>query len=105
MADYTQTVRTLVYLLSCAVNEKQCELKPGEIDFDELYTFAIKQGLCSAAAFALESAGISERRFVQAKLKAKRKLALFDLGRADGDHRLKLASLGGKRRQSGGEHK
>lgn len=93
MADYTQTARTLVYLLSCAVNEKQCELKPGEIDFDGLYSFAKIQGLCSAAAFALESAGISERRFVQEKLKAKRKLALFDLGRAEIYNKLNSAGI------------
>lgn len=82
MTAYPKTARTLVYLLSCAVNKKKCELKPEEIDFDGLYSLAEKHVLCSAAAFALESAGIEERRFTQAKLKAKRKLGLFDVERA-----------------------
>ena len=82
MADYPQTAQTLIYLLSCAVNEKECKLQPDEIDFDGLYSLAKKHVLCSAVAFALESAGISEPRFTQAKLKAKRKLGLFDIERA-----------------------
>ncbi len=72
---------SLIYLLSCAVSEKECELKSDEIDFDGLYSLAKRHSLCSAAAFALESAGINEPRFTQAKVKAKRKLALFDIER------------------------
>lgn len=81
MAEISPNAQTLVYLLSCAVKEKKCELKPEEIDFDGLYSLAYKHSLCSAAAFALDSAGISERRFEQAKLKAKRRLGLFDIER------------------------
>ena len=81
MTDYSKTARTLIYLLSCAVSEKECELKSDEIDFDGLYSLAKRHSLCSAAAFALESAGINEPRFTQAKVKAKRKLALFDIER------------------------
>lgn len=81
MADYPETARTLVYLLSCAVNEKECELRPDEIDLDGLYSLAQKHVLCSAVAFALESAGIEDRRFTQTKLKAKRKIGLFDIER------------------------
>ena len=79
MTDYSKTARTLIYLLSCAVSEKECELKSDEIDFDGLYSLAKRHSLCSAAAFALESAGINEPRFTQAKVKAKRKLALLDM--------------------------
>ncbi len=81
MAEYSKTAQTLIYLLSCAVNKTKCELKPGEIDFDGLYLLAQKHVLCSAVAFALESAGMNERRFTQARLKAKRKNGLFDIER------------------------
>lgn len=81
MEDYYKTAQMFVYLLSCAVNEKKSELKADEIDFDGLYSLAHKHVLCAAVAFALESAGIIEPRFEQAKLKAKRKLGLFDIER------------------------
>ena len=72
----------MVYLLSCAVNEKKCDLKADEIDCDTLYSLSESHGLCAVVAFALDSAGIEDRRFTQAKLKAKRKLGLFDVERA-----------------------
>ena len=81
MADYSKTAETLIYLISCAVNKKKCELKPGEIDFDGLYLLAKRHFLCAAVSFALESAGIEERRFTQARLKSMRKLGLFDIER------------------------
>ena len=83
MTDYSDTARTLVYLLSCAVNEKKCDLKAEEIDYDKLYSLSESHGLCAVVAFALDSAGIEDRRFTQAKLKAKRKLGLFDVERAE----------------------
>lgn len=81
MADYSKTAETLINLISCAVNKKKCELKPGEIDFDGLYLLAKRHFLCAAVSFALESAGIEERRFTQARLKSMRKLGLFDIER------------------------
>lgn len=81
MAEYPSTAQTLIELLSCAVNETECKLSPEEIDFDELYTLSKAHEVRSAVAFALESAGITDRRFTQAKLKAKRKLGLFDIER------------------------
>ena len=81
MADYSKTAETLIYLISCAVNKKKCELKPGELDFDGLYLLAKRHFLCAAVSFALESAGIEERRFTQARLKSMRKLGLFDIER------------------------
>lgn len=81
MAEYPSTAQTLIELLSCAVNETECKLSPEEIDFDELYTLSKAHEVRSAVAFALESAGIADRRFTQAKLKAKRKLGLFDIER------------------------
>jgi len=81
MDNDSKTAQTLLYLLSCAVNAEECKLKPDEIDFDGLYSLAAKHGLSSVVAFALESAGISERRFVQAKLKTKRRLGLLDIER------------------------
>lgn len=79
--SYPETARILIYLLACAINEKECKIKPDQVDFEALYALAQKHAVCSAVAFALESAGIEERRFTQAKLKAKRKLGLFDIER------------------------
>ena len=81
MADSFHTAQAQLYLLSCAVNSTICERKPDEFDFDGLHAFAEQHAVCSAVAFALESAGIREHRFEQAKLKTKRKLALFDIER------------------------
>ena len=82
MTDYPKTAQTLITLLTCAVNETPCTLSPEEIDFDALYALAKSHVLCAAVGYALESAGIEERRFTQAKLKAKRKIGLFDIERA-----------------------
>ena len=93
MTNYSQTARTLIYLLSCAVNEKECGRKPGETELGGLYSLAKQHGLSAAVAFALEGAGISERRFEQAKLKAKRRLGLFDVERKKVFHRLNEAGI------------
>ena len=91
--DSSRTAWTLVYLLSCAVNEKECDLKSDEIDFDGLYSLAKNHAVCSAVAFALESVGIDERRFAQEKLKVKRKLGLYDVERARIYERLNAAGI------------
>ncbi|MER2081158.1 MAG: nucleotidyltransferase family protein [Ruminococcus sp.] len=93
MTNYSQTARTLIYLLSCAVNEKECGRKPGETELGGLYSLAKQHGLSAAVAFALEGAGISERRFEQARLKAKRKLGLFDIERVKVYQRLNEAGI------------
>lgn len=93
MTDFSETARTLVYLLSCAVNDTECSLDGEKINLYDLYLLAKNHGLCSVTAFALESAGIRERQFEQAKLKAKRKLGLFDIERTKLFERLNEAGI------------
>ena len=78
-----RTTRDLLYLLSCAVNEvppsaKRCK----EMDLMAVYRLARSHFLTAAAAFALEQAVELPREFDQAKKKAIRKLAFFEIERA-----------------------
>ncbi|MCR5294399.1 MAG: nucleotidyltransferase family protein, partial [Lachnospiraceae bacterium] len=69
----------LIWLLSCAVNGRVPEEERlRNVDLDLLYRESARHMLTAAAAYALESAGIRDQRFVQARAKAVRKLALMD---------------------------
>ena len=69
----------LIYLVSCAVKESVPEKDRVEaLDLPALYTVAERHMLTAAVAYALESAGIHDPAFTQAKAKAMRKIALMD---------------------------
>ena len=69
----------LIYLVSCAVKESVPETSRVEaLDLPALYTVAERHMLTAAVAFALESAGVRDPAFMQAKAKAMRKVALMD---------------------------
>jgi len=75
----TQTVCDLVYLCACAANG----LKPDAerirgMDMQQLYKAAAFHTLTAMTAFALESAGVKDKAFSQAKEKAIRKTMLLD---------------------------
>ena len=82
MESSSKTARDLIYLVSCAVNEK----KPNtdicrEMDLEAVYYLAQFHSLTSAAAFALEKVTELPRAFDQAKKKAIHKLSHFDIER------------------------
>ena len=82
MESSSKTARDLIYLVSCAVNEK----KPNtdicrEMDLEAVYYLAQFHSLTSAAAFALENVTELPRAFDQAKKKAIHKLSHFDIER------------------------
>lgn len=72
----------VIYLAACAVNG----LVPSgdlvaRMDLDEVWKMSQWHLLVSACATALEAAGVTDERFVQAKAKAVRKVALMDAER------------------------
>ena len=77
-----KTTLDLVYLVSCAVNgEKPSAQRCAEMNLFQVYRMARMHFLTAAAAFALEQVTELPHAFDQAKKKAIRKQALFDIER------------------------
>ena len=77
--EYRKAAEDVIYLASCAVNEVSPD--PGRVDgMDKalLYKAADFHLLTAITAMALESAGVQDPAFTQAKAKAIRKAALMD---------------------------
>lgn len=88
------TVESLVYLLSCAVNGIPADPeRTGAMDLSALYEAADRHLLTGITAMALESAGIRDEAFTQAKGKAIRKVAAMDMERAAFLDRLEQAGI------------
>ena len=78
-SEYRLVLDDLIYLVTCAVNEivpDQVRIK--SMNLPALYKAADRHLLGATTAFALESAGIYDHSFIQAKAKAIRKVALMD---------------------------
>ena len=87
------TAKDLIYLVSCAVNEKKPDTDRIRcMDLDAVYALASRHMLTAAAAFALESAGYTDRRSGTAIAAAMRKTVLFD--KEWGEIREKLEEAG-----------
>ena len=79
MTAANTTTDNLIYLLGCAIkNEKADAARVSSMDLSELYRLSRSHMVTSAVAYALESAGVKDDNFVQAKAKAQRKTALMD---------------------------
>lgn len=77
--EYRAAVNDMIYLVSCAVKETVPDKsRVASMNLQILYTIADYHLLAAAVAFALESAGIYDHVFAQAKAKAIRKVALMD---------------------------
>ena len=80
---YREAIDNLVYLLSCSVNGTPVARERAEtMDLSALYEAADSHLLTGITAMALESAGIRDEAFTQAKGKAIRKVAAMDMDRA-----------------------
>ncbi len=81
--EYRKNMDEVIYLVSCAVNgvtpDKE---RVKKINLPGLYQAADKHMITSIIAFALESAGIYDPAFTQAKGKAIRKVAAMDIDKA-----------------------
>ncbi len=84
----------LIYLVSCAVNGAVPDKNRVEnMDLAEVYRLSQVHMLTAAAAFALEKVMPLPRAFDQAKKKAIRKLALFEVERAAVTRELEKAGI------------
>lgn len=81
--EYRDAIQDVAYLASCAVNGRLPEAeRVGKMNTGILYKAADKHLLTGITAMALESAGVKDEAFTQAKGKAIRKAAAFDVERA-----------------------
>ena len=72
----------MIYLLSCTLNDRIPKKELIEkMDLEQLFEVCQKHILTACAAYALESAGVHDHNFTQAKEKAIRKNILLDVER------------------------
>ena len=80
--DYKQHAYYMIYLIRCVLHDQiPKKEKLDKIDLSKLYEVAEKHSLTAITAYALESAGVVDERFTQAKAKSIRKEILFDIER------------------------
>ena len=81
--EYRAAILDVAYLASCAINDQVPEAaRVKTMNLENLYKAADRHLLTGITAMALESAGIKDEAFTQAKGKAIRKVAAFDVERA-----------------------
>ena len=84
----------VVYLTRCALDgEIPDAARVAAMDLDAVYRTSQRHLLVSACATALESAGVRDARFAQARGKAVRKVALMDAERAELFRRMDAAGI------------
>ena len=77
--EYTEAIHDVIYLCACAVNETIPDRnRTAEMNLEFLYKAAQKHSLTAAVAYALESVGIKDHAFEQAKAKSIRKITLME---------------------------
>ena len=80
--EYRSAIDDVIYLVSCAVNEKKPDPeKVAAMDISNVYTASRQHMLTAAAGMALQKAGVSDARFAQEIAKAQRKTVLMDADR------------------------
>ena len=72
--DYKQNAYYMIYLIRCVLHNKiPAKEKLDKMDLQQLYEVAQEHSLTAITAYALESAGVYDEAFKQAKSKAIRK--------------------------------
>ncbi|MBQ7217043.1 MAG: nucleotidyltransferase family protein [Synergistaceae bacterium] len=92
--EYIESAHNLIYILSCALNQKAPD--PARIEAMNLRSLLItaKRHMLSAlAGFALEKAGVQDRGFMQAKMKALRRYVLTEQDKQAVTHALEDAKI------------
>lgn len=80
--DYKQNAYYLIYLIRCVLHNRiPAKEKLDKINLSGVFAVAQRHSLTAAAAYAVESAGITDTRFEDAKNKAIRKNILLDYER------------------------
>ena len=95
MSTQTPSIREdLIYFVSCALNGVPADRQRAEnADLTALYKAAERHMLTALTAQALESAGIRDEAFTQAKSKAVRKAVVFDADQKDVQECLNAAGI------------
>ena len=80
--EYRKNAKAMIYLISCVINNRMPKKEKLEIiDISQLYEVCEEHNLTACTAYALESVGIQDHEFRQAKEKAIRKNILLDAER------------------------
>lgn len=80
--EYRKNAEIMIYLVSCALNDSVPDgEKLKNTDLSQVFEVCKQHNLTACAAYALESLGISDHSFTQAKEKAVRKNILLDIER------------------------
>ena len=78
--EYRKAIDEVIYLSGCAVNGKAPDKeRVASINLEHLYKAAYKHNLCAIVGYALESAGVFDHAFIQAKAKAIRKVTVMEI--------------------------
>ena len=94
MTKYQETIKDVVYLCACAVDGAPLDTeRVKQMDLAALYQAANRHQLTAIVAMSLESAGIKDSTFTQAKGKAIRKIILMDAEKAALFARLEEAGI------------
>ena len=77
--EYIESAYDLIYILSCALNDKTPDsAKIESMNLHRVYITAKRHMLSALAAFALEKAGVQDGAFTQARMKALRRYVLTE---------------------------
>lgn len=80
--DYKQNAYYLIYLIRCVLNNRvPAQEKLDKMNLSQLFEVAQRHTLTAICAYALESAGIFDKAFTEAKNKAIRKNIILDAER------------------------
>lgn len=78
--EYRKSIDEVIYMCTCAVNgEVPDKEHTASINLENLYKAADKHNLCAIVGYALESAGVFDHAFIQAKAKSIRKVTVMEI--------------------------
>ena len=81
--EYRAAIDDVIYLVSCAVNGTKADIsRVAAMNLEQVYAAANRHLLTAITAAALESAGVRDEAFTQAKGKAIRRVAAMDVDKA-----------------------
>ncbi len=82
MSEFRRNAADMIYLTACAINgRKPKQERIEKLDLPKLFEVCQKHILTACTAYALESAGVKDNEFTQAKEKAIRKNIILDAER------------------------
>ena len=77
--EYKEAMDDVIYLCTCAINGKVPDgERAAKMNLTRLYQASRRHTLTAIVAYALESAGIKDNAFTQAKAKAIRKVGMME---------------------------